>query len=101
MLDLEILEHPFNHQITLREIVDRRGADPVRRDTVDLRLREFSFFDGLGKKCQRLFARFVDCVAARIEYYGAKPGTRSDDGDARAHRAAPGNTNRFDVHIIF
>ena len=101
MLRFQVFEYRFDNQIALRQIVDLSRGDPVLHNGIDLRSRELALLHGFGEKALGLFARFFQRVGSRIEHDGAKPRTRRDDRDARAHGATPSDADCFDVHIIF
>src|SRR5690606_23126527 len=88
LLDLEILEHRFDHEIAGCKIINLRGVLHTRENGIPLIGGELSPLDGLGKKVCRLFRRPFQTLGTYIIAYGAEASARGDNGNSCPHRAA-------------
>src|SRR5690349_1052568 len=99
MLDLEVLEYGFDHDVARREVRNVRRSGEPRHDVGDLRIRELAALDRFREETFGLLTRTLERVPARIEHDGPEARTRGDDRDAGAHGATAGNTYSLDIHV--
>jgi len=97
VLDAQVFKHRVDDQVASGQVGQFGASDQVLHDDFDLCCGQFAALHRFGKEALGLLACLIERCLPRVINDGAKARARGDDGDARPHGAATGDTDGFDV----
>ena len=97
VLDLEVFENGFDHEVAIREILDVCRGMQAGETSLILAGGEFAALDGFPEKGRDLLAGTLEGFGSDVEDAGDEARACTDDRDACSHGAAADDADGLDV----